>query len=490
MSLDIAFATNNTHTPEDQAKPGVSLGLLLPDGVGLRNFVFGSFLRPEHGKRTIHALYGVPPEAMEVSRDELPANVELHPLLQFQERPLTYVLRQCLNYAQMFWVDTFPMRLLRSRKPGGSWKSKTAVRLSRAVGYLAANPRGILFLDNLHSWAFKRRSEVAHYRELLQHIRPDVMFCTHQRCNVVIAPVLAARELGIPTATFIYSWDNLSSKGRIATPFDHYLVWSDHMRDELLKYYPDVSPNRVHVVGTPQFDPYADPQLHWSREEFFQKIGGDPSRPLICYSGGDAGNAPVDPQHIRVLLEHIRTGRIQGNPQVLLRPSPADDGKRYAEIRRDYPELIYAKPSWEHWRSGGWHESFPYPDDVAMLVNVTQHSDLNINFGSTMTLDFSLRDKPVINLAFDVDERPVYGMNMFEYLYSFEHYRPVIDFGAARCAKSAQELADHVNAYLRDPSLDRAGRKKFVDLEVSGPVGSACARIHATLDQIARTPLK
>ncbi len=41
-------------------------------------------------------------------------------------------------------------------------------------------------------------------------------------------------------------------------------------------------------------------------------------------------------------------------------------------------------------------------------------------------------------------------MNMFEYLYSFEHYRPVIDFGAARCAKSAQELADHVNAYLQD----------------------------------------
>ncbi len=42
-------------------------------------------------------------------------------------------------------------------------------------------------------------------------------------------------------------------------------------------------------------------------------------------------------------MEHIRTGRIQGNPQVLLRPSPADDGQRYAEVRRDYPELIYCQ---------------------------------------------------------------------------------------------------------------------------------------------------
>jgi hypothetical protein len=464
---------------------GVSLGLLLPDGVGLRNFVFGSFLDAAHGKREIHALYGVPPEAMETSRGALPEHVQLHPLLPFQERPLTYVLRQCLNYAQMYWVNSFPMRMLRSRKPGGSWKSRAAIYAARAVGYVAAGPRGITLLDRLHSQAFRRREEVAHYRELLQRLQPDVLFCTHQRCNVVIAPVLAARELGIPTATFIFSWDNLSSKGRIATPFDHYLVWSDHMRDELLRFYPDVTAERVHVVGTPQFDPYADAALHWSREEFFAKIGGDPTRPLICYSGGDAGNAPLDPRHVRVLLEHIRAGRIEGDPQVLLRPSPADDGTRYEEVRRDFPELIYGKPAWVHWRSGGWNESFPHPEDVPMLVNITKHADLNINFGSTMTLDFSLRDKPVINLAFDLDPTPVYGMNMFEYLRSFEHYRPVIELGAARFAKTAQELADHVNAYLRDPALDREGRRRFVDLEVSGPLGSACSRIHAALDTIA-----
>ena len=44
--------------------------------------------------------------------------------------------------------------------------------------------------------------------------------------------MLAAKSLGIPTATFIFSWDNLSSKGRIAAPFDYYLVWSEHMGDE------------------------------------------------------------------------------------------------------------------------------------------------------------------------------------------------------------------------------------------------------------------
>ena len=70
--------------------------------------------------------------------------------------------------------------------------------------------------------------------------KPEVLLCSHHRPTNVIAPVLAARDLGIPTATLIFSWDNLTSKGRIVAPFDHYLVWSELMRSELLRFYPDV----------------------------------------------------------------------------------------------------------------------------------------------------------------------------------------------------------------------------------------------------------
>ena len=75
---------------------------------------------------------------------------------------------------------------------------------------------------------------------------------------IVLPAVLAAKSLGIPTATMVFSWDNLTSKGRVAAPFDHYMVWSDHMRDDLRRYHPDISLDRIHVVGSPQFDVYAD----------------------------------------------------------------------------------------------------------------------------------------------------------------------------------------------------------------------------------------
>ena len=51
----------------------------------------------------------------------------------------------------------------------------------------------------------------------------------------------------------------------------------------------------------------------------------------------------------------------------------------------------------------------PTPEDVQFLANLTHHADLNINLGSTMTLDFGLHDKPVVNVAFDVADPPIFG---------------------------------------------------------------------------------
>ncbi|GIU73207.1 MAG: hypothetical protein KatS3mg004_0294 [Bryobacteraceae bacterium] len=106
-----------------------------------------------------------------------------------------------------------------------------------------------------------------------------------------------------------------------------------------------------------------------------------------------------------------------------------------------------------------------------------------MNVASTMTLDFALRDRPVVNVAFDVAERG--GWRVWDEYYQFDHYRPVVELGAARVARSPEELAAHVNAYLRDPSLDREGRRRLVELEVGVPVGQASARVVEALGRIA-----
>ena len=261
------------------------------------------------------------------------------------------------------------------------------------------------------------------------------------------------------------------------------------MRQELTHYYPDVPRERVIVVGTPQFDPYSDLKLLWSRAEFFRRIGADPTRPLICYSGGDRSIYPAEEQFVRILLELIRADRIKGRPQVILRPSPVDEGRRYAPVRAAHPELIYSPPDWLHTDPGNWTRVLPRASDVQFLANLTQHADLNVNLASTMTLDFAIHDKPVVNVAFDTVLPPPLGVPLWDLYYRFEHYRPVVELGAARVARSSDDLADQVNAYLADPSLDRENRRRFVELEIGAPIGQASARIVDVLSEIARDRL-
>jgi len=123
---------------------------------------------------------------------------------------------------------------------------------------------------------------------------------------------------------------------------------------------------------------------------------------------------------------------------------------------------------------------------VRFLANLTHYADLNVNLASTMTLDFAIHNRPIVNIAFDVASPPPFGKPLWDYYYRFEHYRPVVELGAARFARSPEELAEHVNAYLTDPSLDSDNRRRLVEFEVSLPLGRSSQRIVEVLETVAR----
>lgn len=123
---------------------------------------------------------------------------------------------------------------------------------------------------------------------------------------------------------------------------------------------------------------------------------------------------------------------------------------------------------------------------MQFLANLTHHADMNVNLGSTMTLDFAVHDKPIVNVAFDVADPPPFGRPVWEFFYRFEHYRPVVELGAARFARSPQEFAEHINAYLADPALDREARRQLVNLELGVPIGQSSQRTIEVLQKIAR----
>src|SRR5262249_40253589 len=146
-------------------------------------------------------------------------------------------------------------------------------RLKRQGKKLACYPftsqTGLERLSRTERAFSKRYSVTDFYTELYRKLKPKLVFNpSHVQNLIATHAVEAAQWLGIPTATFIFSWDNLTSQGRIMLPYDYYLVWNEHLRNQLLEIYPQINSKNVFVTGTPQFDMHFQPEYYWSREEF------------------------------------------------------------------------------------------------------------------------------------------------------------------------------------------------------------------------------
>jgi hypothetical protein len=462
-----------------------SIAVLVPDGVGVRNFILGRFLTEMARSFRPHVFHNIPEHLLDRYTAPHGDSVAWQPMVPYLQTRVPLVLQYTLEYAHMYRANTQAMQRALGRPLGGPLRSRVFIRSSRLAGRVGAVLGGMGALEALYRTAAAARPEVERYREIFSEVEPAAVFCTSQRPTTVLPAVLAAKAMGIPTVAFVFSWDHLTTKGRIAAPFDFYMVWSRHMRSELLRYYPEIPPETIHIVGTPQFDPYADRSLLWTREEFCWRIGADSGRKLLCYSGGDIATCPEDPKHLEALAAHVRSGRIRGNPQVLLRPVPVDNGSRYDDVCRRYPEILRLQPQWVHAEPGNWTRVLPTAEDVQFLTNLTHHVDVNLNLGSTMTLDFGLHDRPVVNVAFDCSDPPVFGMPVWDYYYNYEHLRPIVELGTTRIARTREQLADHVNAYLQNPALDREGRRRLAEMQVDVPPGESGRCIVNVLEQLS-----
>ena len=178
-------------------------------------------------------------------------------------------------------------------------------------------------------------SPSSHYINLFREWRPSLVFnASHVHSRNAIQAVQSAQWLGIPTATFIFSWDNLTSQGRVLPPYDYYLVWSESIKQQLLDIYRFTRPEQVFITGTPQFDSHFQPTNYWSREEFCRRVGADPKRPIVMYATGMPNHMPGEDQLVEGIADLLGEMKSFGPPQLLVRVYAKDRSGRFVrEVR-------------------------------------------------------------------------------------------------------------------------------------------------------------
>ena len=90
--------------------------VLVPDGVGVRNFVLGGFLSQLSALGDVHVLHQIPADRLAAYQPPNP-HVHWHNFSPYRETPLSFTLRYSLAYAQMHWVGTKAMRYHLERVP-------------------------------------------------------------------------------------------------------------------------------------------------------------------------------------------------------------------------------------------------------------------------------------------------------------------------------------------------------------------------------------
>jgi hypothetical protein len=468
--------------------------LIIPHGVAARNFLLGRLAANLATQGSLTVIHPLGDALREVLPPALVPGVAWVDSPPFSEGAWGYLLRRTFLLGHMRVCNTVGMRWVLAQYHGminGRWdKQAVAERAAWWLSKLARDHHQLRRWTTHYSRLQSRRDAARRYLEIFRRRRPDVIFCADQRPPEMAAVVAAGRACGMPVGTFIFSWDNLSSKGRMPCEFDFYCVWSDLMKAELLQFYPFIDPATVYVTGTPQFEPYFDPALALSRAEFCANVGADPTRPLICYAGEDVITAPENPAHLQMICDLARQGQIAGRPQILVRPAPADDGRRWERVKADNPDIIWSPPRWRRQAGAGWERAIPTLDDIRLLSNLVRHAACCVNMVSTMTLDFAIGGKPSVNIAFDVNDPPPHGVPVWEKLFQYEHYRPVVALGAAHIARSPQELADKINLALAQPDANATARREFVRLQTNDTLQSASDNILLALQRIVATAYK
>ena len=159
----------------------MNITLLIPDGVGVRNFVIGPFLRHASQSANCHVLHSIPDDLLPTYQNNFSSELKWERLIPYRETPLSMTLRYALAYAHMQWADTVSMRNNLRQPIKGSWRRQVIQRTARLTGRAAASQPGIRLLDRWQTGAVLQLPEVAHYRRMFQQTKPSVVFCSHQR---------------------------------------------------------------------------------------------------------------------------------------------------------------------------------------------------------------------------------------------------------------------------------------------------------------------
>lgn len=455
--------------------------VLIPDGVSLRNFAYTSFFQQgiDLGFDVIY--WNQTPfdlDQLGIPQKMVP-KLAVHPITDLYKT--ARIKCELQLYAKrdndtIYHNYSFPLAANSFKKRVKKWW----------IHYLVKRNASEAGIEKLRKNMIAQERKTALYkacRQQLEEERPAMVFCASQRAITAVAPLTAAQDLKIPTASFIFSWDNVP-KATTVVSTDFYFVWSEHMKNELLHYQRYIRPSQVYSTGTPQFEPHFNDKRILTREQFCQRYKLDPNNRYICFSGDDNTTSPKDELYLRDVARAIRNLNNKGAKlKLIFRRCPVDFSNRYDRVLIEYAdEITEIPPLWKQ-VGEGWNTVLPLPEDLDLQATIIAHCELVINLASSMVFDFAAFGKPCAYMNYNYlnnEETVEPGV----YLYDFVHFRSMPSENAVVWLSHPDSIGDALMRMLAGvPNTVEAAQNWFKKINLHPPQ-HASKRIWKSIESI------
>jgi hypothetical protein len=281
-----------------------------------------------------------------------------------------------------------------------------------------------------------------------------------------------AHKHGAKVVSVILSWDNTSTRGMGGANPDYVVAWTERMKRELTEYY-DIEEKQIFVGGVAHWDIYYSPSS-LSKAELFQRFGLDPERKLVLFGTGSPTIwADLNLDIIEAIGQAIAQGRFVFPCQMLVRLHPIylsrqreaivqTHWQRFNELTARYPHVMLNTP-----KVSSRKVTFDLaPSEAEELKAMLRYCDVLVNTYSTLMLEASIFQRPIVNVCFD-SINPRTGLP-YEVFLNYPHLKRILSTGGTRTAQTPDELIALINMYLQHPELD-SERRERIRINECGP---------------------
>lgn len=249
----------------------------------------------------------------------------------------------------------------------------------------------------------------------------------------------------------IRSWDNVSTRGVLWAVPNKIICHNEIIRDELMEY-DHISRDRVFVSGIPHQDRLREP-AGMTREAFLESMGLDPAKKTIMLAPGGQMQYKCDGEILK-MFKRLKDSNAFAYPvQFLIREQPHDVMRLNGFDPSSDPAFAVDTPGLA--LSGKKKQSeIPKEDDDALRHSL-MYCDVIMTLVSTIALDATYYDRPVVIIGFDPAPNLPDTPRKFG---KYKHMRKLFGWGLLSIARSEQEFVEMVNAYLKNPALNHDKR--------------------------------